>query len=163
MPGRPSRERYRDPRSQRTLGKAIRALRRQPGLTQKQLGERAEIDGNWISRIESGQVNLVWGNLRRIAYGLEVPLEDLISLAEEYERTEAIGLAVAYLRVEQGFQSATVAKRAGLTTRELEEIEGGKGPLLDERMEGKLRRGLRIQKKRWFQSLEAANLALGTE
>jgi transcriptional regulator with XRE-family HTH domain len=68
------------------LGKAIRTLRNEAQLSQEALGERAEIHATWISHIESGRINPTWGNVRRIAYGLGVELEDLARLAEELEK-----------------------------------------------------------------------------
>jgi transcriptional regulator with XRE-family HTH domain len=68
------------------LGKAIRKLRQERKLSQEALGNRAEIHPTWISHIESGRINPTWGNVRRIAAGLKVPLEDLAALAEELER-----------------------------------------------------------------------------
>jgi transcriptional regulator with XRE-family HTH domain len=68
------------------LGKAIKALRTQAQLSQEVLGQRAEIHPTWISHIESGRINPTWGNVRRIAGGLEVPLPLLAELAEKYER-----------------------------------------------------------------------------
>ncbi|MGN6665025.1 MAG: helix-turn-helix domain-containing protein [Solirubrobacterales bacterium] len=67
------------------LGKAIRTLRKESQLSQEVLGERAEIHPTWISHIESGRINPTWGNVRRIAGGLGVPLSDLAELAEKYE------------------------------------------------------------------------------
>jgi transcriptional regulator with XRE-family HTH domain len=68
------------------LGKAIRTLRQEGKLSQETLGHRAEIHPTWISHIESGRINPTWGNVRRIAMGLNVPLEELAALAEEFER-----------------------------------------------------------------------------
>ncbi|HEX5594325.1 MAG TPA: helix-turn-helix transcriptional regulator [Solirubrobacterales bacterium] len=68
------------------LGKAIRTLRHRAQLSQEALGERAEIHPTWISHIESGRINPTWGNVRRIAYGLKVPLSRLAELAEKFER-----------------------------------------------------------------------------
>jgi transcriptional regulator with XRE-family HTH domain len=68
------------------LGKAIRKLRQERKLSQEALGNRAEIHPTWISHIESGRINPTWGNVRRIAAGLKVPLEELAALAEEFER-----------------------------------------------------------------------------
>lgn len=67
------------------LGKAIRKLRTEAKLSQEALGERAEIHPTWISHIESGRINPTWGNVRRIARGLQVPLPRLAQLAEDYE------------------------------------------------------------------------------
>lgn len=68
------------------LGKAIRALRQEAQLSQEALGHRAEIHPTWISHIESGRINPTWGNVRRIAKGLKVPLSQLAALAEELEQ-----------------------------------------------------------------------------
>lgn len=68
------------------LGRAIRALRTQSHLSQETLGHRAEIHPTWISHIESGRINPTWGNVRRIAKGLKVPLSQLAQLAEKFER-----------------------------------------------------------------------------
>ena len=68
------------------LGKAIRALRKEAQLSQEALGERSDIHPTWISHIESGRINPTWGNVRRIARGLKVPLPRLAQLAEDYEK-----------------------------------------------------------------------------
>jgi transcriptional regulator with XRE-family HTH domain len=67
------------------LSKAIRQLRREIPLSQEALGLRADIHPTWISHIESGRVNPTWGNVRRIAIGLRVPLHVLAELAEKLE------------------------------------------------------------------------------
>jgi transcriptional regulator with XRE-family HTH domain len=67
------------------LAKAIRQLRTEVDLSQEALGLIADIHPTWISHIESGRVNPTWGNVRRIAGGLRVPLPQLAALAEELE------------------------------------------------------------------------------
>ena len=67
------------------LSKAIRQLRMEIHLSQEALGLRADIHPTWISHIESGRVNPTWGNVRRIASGLEVPLPLLAAIAEDLE------------------------------------------------------------------------------
>src|SRR5215212_8275835 len=67
------------------LSKAIRQLRKKEQLSQEALGLRADIHPNWISHLESGRVNPTWGNVRRIAKGLRVPLPVLAALAEDLE------------------------------------------------------------------------------
>jgi transcriptional regulator with XRE-family HTH domain len=46
----------------------------------------ADLHPTWISHLESGRVNPTWGNVRRIAYGLKVPLGVLADRAEHLER-----------------------------------------------------------------------------
>jgi transcriptional regulator with XRE-family HTH domain len=67
------------------LSKAIRQLRKKEKLSQEALGLRADIHPTWVSHLESGRVNPTWGNIRRIADGLQVPLPVLAALAEELQ------------------------------------------------------------------------------
>jgi transcriptional regulator with XRE-family HTH domain len=67
------------------LGKAIRQLRNEIHLSQEALGLRSDIHPTWISHLESGRINPTWGNVRRIARGLEVTLPELATLAERLE------------------------------------------------------------------------------
>lgn len=67
------------------LSKAIRQLRKEGELSQEALGLLADIHPTWISHLESGRVNPTWGNVRRIARGLRVPLPVLAALAEDLE------------------------------------------------------------------------------
>lgn len=74
---------------QPTLGDAIRALRKQTTLSQEALAERSGLDPSEIARIESGEVDPAWGDVRRVAAGLGVSLETLAELAEELEDDRA--------------------------------------------------------------------------
>jgi len=67
------------------LSKAIRQLRKKEQLSQEALGLSAGIHPTWISHLESGRVNPTWGNVRRIAKSLQVPLPVLAALAEDLE------------------------------------------------------------------------------
>jgi transcriptional regulator with XRE-family HTH domain len=67
------------------LGRAIKQLRTERGLSQEEIGLRAEIHPTWISHIESGRNNPAWGSVRRIAAALGVRLSELAALAEELE------------------------------------------------------------------------------
>jgi|GEM_PF-1060090 len=68
------------------LGEAIRTLRAEAGLSQEELAQRAEIDPPALTAIEAGREEPTWGDLRRIAYALQTPLERLLELAEGLER-----------------------------------------------------------------------------
>jgi transcriptional regulator with XRE-family HTH domain len=67
------------------LGRAIKQLRTERGLSQEEIGLRAEIHPTWISHIESGRNNPAWGSVRRIAAALGVKLSELAALAEELD------------------------------------------------------------------------------
>jgi transcriptional regulator with XRE-family HTH domain len=64
------------------LGRAIRQLRKEAGLAQEELAQRAEMAAGELSRIEAGATEARWGTLRRIAAGLETTLADVFRLAE---------------------------------------------------------------------------------
>lgn len=67
------------------LARAIKRLRTERGLSQEELGLRAEIHPTWISHIESGRNNPAWGSVRRIAAALGVGIAELAALSEELE------------------------------------------------------------------------------
>jgi transcriptional regulator with XRE-family HTH domain len=71
--------------AQPALGEAVRTLRQRVGLSQNALAARAELDPASIARIEAGEVDPSWGSMRRIARGLDVPLEELAEVAETLE------------------------------------------------------------------------------
>ena len=75
------------------LSRAIRQIRTDLRLSQEALGLRADIHPTWISHIESGRVNPTWGNVRRLAIALQVPLSELAALAEDLEARHRNGTA----------------------------------------------------------------------
>ena len=64
------------------LGRAIRTLRKEAGLTQDELAERAQVPVEKLRPIEAGTVDARWGTLRHVAYALETELAELFRLAE---------------------------------------------------------------------------------
>jgi transcriptional regulator with XRE-family HTH domain len=70
------------------LGRAINTIRKEKGLRQEDLAERAGLHESYISVLESGRRNPTWSAVRRISDGLEVPLSELARRAEEFERGE---------------------------------------------------------------------------
>jgi transcriptional regulator with XRE-family HTH domain len=67
----------------KALGRAVLKIRAERGLTQTQLGSKAEIHPTWISHIESGRVNPTFMNLARISRGLDLRMSELVSRVEE--------------------------------------------------------------------------------
>ena len=61
------------------LGKNVRRLRQQRGLTQEKLAFEAEIDLTYIGGIERGRRNPSLLVMARIAQALSVPLTKLLS------------------------------------------------------------------------------------
>jgi transcriptional regulator with XRE-family HTH domain len=75
------------------LGEAIRTLRATGGLTQEDLARRAEIEPPRLAAFEAGAEEPTWGDLRRIAYAVETPLEKVLATAEQLERGDEPGVS----------------------------------------------------------------------
>jgi len=74
-----------DARGLAALGAAIESLRTQAELSIDELAARADVSSQSLEAIEAGQEEPTWGDLRRLAHGLETPLEKLLELAERLE------------------------------------------------------------------------------
>lgn len=68
------------------LGRVVNQIRKEAGLTQEELARRADLQEADIGGIESGQRNPTWGTVRKISYGLDLPLPELIRRVEALER-----------------------------------------------------------------------------
>lgn len=66
-----------DPRE--ILGKRVKELRAQKGITQEELADRCEMFRTYLSRIESGLANPTLTALHVLAAGLEVSVLELLS------------------------------------------------------------------------------------
>jgi transcriptional regulator with XRE-family HTH domain len=77
-----------DARGLAALGTAIETLRTEADLSADELAARAELAVESVTAIEAGQEEPTWGDLRRIAHALRVPLKQLLQLAERLERGE---------------------------------------------------------------------------
>ncbi|MFL5898391.1 MAG: helix-turn-helix domain-containing protein [Solirubrobacterales bacterium] len=66
------------------LGKAVKALRAEAGLTQEGLATRAGTTTSYISRVERGNRNPTWAGLSRLAEGLGVPRWVLVKRVDEW-------------------------------------------------------------------------------
>ncbi|HEX3042406.1 MAG TPA: helix-turn-helix transcriptional regulator [Solirubrobacterales bacterium] len=68
------------------LGRAIKRLRKEADLTQRQLAERAKVPVKDLRLIETGVADADWGTVRHLAYGMETKLADVFRLTEELEQ-----------------------------------------------------------------------------
>lgn len=65
--------------SAQLIGKRIREIRKQKGMTQEQLGETANVGAKYISQVEREGANLTLAVAENIANGLKVDLKDLFN------------------------------------------------------------------------------------
>jgi transcriptional regulator with XRE-family HTH domain len=64
------------------LGRAVRAIREERGISQTQLAETTGFMQSWISQVERGRRNPSWSNVGRLAGGLGVSVSELAARAE---------------------------------------------------------------------------------
>jgi transcriptional regulator with XRE-family HTH domain len=64
------------------LGRAVRAIREQRGISQVELAEASGFRQSWISSVEHGRRNPSWNNVVRLAAGLGVRPSALVKRAE---------------------------------------------------------------------------------
>lgn len=66
------------PQHRKALGKAIRRLRKEAGMTQELLGEKADLNPKYIGEVERTEKTISVDSLARIAAALKVRLRDLV-------------------------------------------------------------------------------------
>jgi transcriptional regulator with XRE-family HTH domain len=71
---------------QPALGKAIRQLRDQRGVSQEALAYEAGVTSGTLSLIERGLSNPTWGTVKGIAAALDVSIADLAKLSLGFEK-----------------------------------------------------------------------------
>lgn len=64
------------------VGERIRNLRKEQGLSQEDLGAKADLHYTYIGAVERGEKNCSITMLSRIAKGLNVELVDLVNVSE---------------------------------------------------------------------------------
>ncbi|HEY8465204.1 MAG TPA: helix-turn-helix transcriptional regulator [Solirubrobacterales bacterium] len=73
---------------QEALGRAVRELRVERRMTQRELAQAADTNETWISHIESGRTNPAWGTVARLSAALGVRVSELAARAERLEGGE---------------------------------------------------------------------------
>ena len=71
-------------RASLTLGRTVRELRTERGLSQEELGFCAGLHRTYVGQIERGEKNLGWENVVKLCSGLNIQLREFA------ERLEAI-------------------------------------------------------------------------
>jgi transcriptional regulator with XRE-family HTH domain len=70
---------------QPALGKAIRQLRAERGMTQEALAHAAGVTIGHLSMIERGHSNPTWATVKAISAALDTSMVELTKLASEFE------------------------------------------------------------------------------
>ncbi|MEI6608196.1 MAG: helix-turn-helix transcriptional regulator [Deltaproteobacteria bacterium] len=87
------------------LGRRIRTLRTAKGLTQQELGHRADVDYKFIGEIERGNMNPSFKVLVKIATTLDVELPEILrferEISDQKELESRIAKIIKTLSVEK--------------------------------------------------------------
>lgn len=70
------------------LGRAVRQIRSERGLSQENLALDAGLDRTYVSGVERGRRNPSYGSLLKLALALEVKASLIISTAEDLSEQE---------------------------------------------------------------------------
>lgn len=77
------------------LGRAVRQIRSERGLSQENLALDAGLDRTYVSGVERGRRNPSYGSLLKLALALEVKVSVIVStaevLSEQEDDTGAVG------------------------------------------------------------------------
>ncbi len=66
------------------LAQRVRALRKQRGLSQERLGDRAGLSGKFIGEVERGEKSISIDSLYRVSVALEIPLRELTDVRADF-------------------------------------------------------------------------------
>jgi len=78
----------RSDQAQPALGKAIRQLRTERGMTQEALAHAAGVTVSHLSTIERGHSNPTWATVQAIARALQVAIAELAEQTAAFEKNE---------------------------------------------------------------------------
>ena len=70
------------------LGRRIRSLRKDRGMTQEELAVVSDIGVKYLSRIERGDTNVTLKLLSQLAGALEIEMCDLLQIKQEQTRAQ---------------------------------------------------------------------------
>jgi DNA-directed RNA polymerase sigma subunit (sigma70/sigma32) len=74
------------------LGDAVKSLRQGKNVSRAELARRSGFSDRWLRDVEEGRSNPTWGNVRKLAAALQVPLDELAR--------ESMRLVVPHLKTE---------------------------------------------------------------
>ena len=95
------------------FGKRLKHKRRELGLTQEELAEKADLDPTYVSSIERGERNVSLGNIDALAQALMISPKELIP--------DAVHQKKAQTRIEFGKRLKNIRQQRELTQEELAE------------------------------------------
>lgn len=108
-----------------TVGQVMQAIRKEKGLTQKQLAEKCGLATGTIQQYELNKRKLRPEQLEKIANALEVPVFKFVENYENERICKKIGDKIRKLRTEQGLSTNALAELAGVDIITIQNCESG--------------------------------------
>ncbi|NMB40594.1 MAG: transcriptional regulator [Firmicutes bacterium] len=102
-----------------TLGERIRMYREENKLSLKELAKASQISYSYLCGIEKGFALPSIRSLRKIAAGLNIPLNNLISTGSD------LGTKLTGIRKEHGLNKSQLAKKSGVSPGLIGKLEKG--------------------------------------
>lgn len=103
-----------------SVGDRIRILRQEKGISLSELAEKAGISATYLCQIEKGHALPSLSTLKAIAQALNTSLQELLA------NTSHVGYKIKKIRQERGITQAELARKAGVSTGLIGQIECGK-------------------------------------
>ncbi|TYP51672.1 helix-turn-helix domain-containing protein [Thermosediminibacter litoriperuensis] len=107
-------------RSSRSIGDRIALLRQEKGISLSELAGKAGISATYLCQIEKGNALPSLSTLKAIAGALGMNAQDLMAA------TSHVGYKIKKIRQERGLTQAELARKAGVSTGLIGQIESGR-------------------------------------
>ncbi|MDD4568636.1 MAG: helix-turn-helix transcriptional regulator, partial [Tepidanaerobacteraceae bacterium] len=102
------------------LGEKLALLRQEKNFSLSALAEKVGISASYLCQIENGKVMPALSTLKNIAKALDVKPESLMAA------TSFVGYKIKKIRCERNITQAILAKKAGVSTGLIGQLESGK-------------------------------------
>ena len=83
---------------EKLIGQRIAFIRKQTGITQEMLAEKAGISRDFLSRVERGVTGISFQNLESISKSLKVPIKEFFTFEEKNRKDQLIENIIILLK-----------------------------------------------------------------
>ena len=105
------------------IGNLVRKLRKEKGLTQEELAERANLHPKYIGTIERGEIDIRIKNLLKITDALEIGLSEFFKGLPSKFDTEKIPMISEWLALIEDADTKTVEKLIAVNKEMLRQLK----------------------------------------
>ncbi len=95
----------------KAIGQRIKHLRKNAGLTQEQMAEKAFMHSKYIGQIERGEINTTIETILRLSRALNVPLREFFNLPDKNQHKKKELLEISDALQDQSLPRLELIKR----------------------------------------------------